>query len=122
MIFGQFVLINPVITKRSRISATSFVISIFNFLIFLPFIYYEMWQDGSPIWARPQDYEGYLDLYPEDLYQVVGHTPVSTPQQQGRLLTLDTFSTTSNGKFIGDQRFVIVDTIDGSWSYADEQQ
>ncbi|MCR4786957.1 MAG: metallophosphoesterase [Lachnospiraceae bacterium] len=81
----------------------------------------EMWQDDSPIWTRPQYYEGYLNLYPEEFFQVVGHTPVRAPQQQGRLLTLDTFSTMPNGNPIGDQRFVIVDTINGSWSYADEE-
>ncbi|MCR4684182.1 MAG: metallophosphoesterase [Lachnospiraceae bacterium] len=81
----------------------------------------ELWQNESPIWTRPQDYEGYLNMYPEDLFQVVGHTPVPSPTRQGRLLTLDTFSTMPSGKPIGDQRFVIVDTVDGSWCYADEQ-
>jgi predicted MPP superfamily phosphohydrolase len=80
----------------------------------------EMWTDDSPIWARPQDYDGYLDLFPEDMYQVVGHTPVTEPLKQGNMLTLDTFSTRPGGNPIGDQRFVIVDTEDGSWRYADE--
>ena len=82
----------------------------------------EMWTDDSPIWARPQDYDGYLDLFPGDMYQVVGHTPVASPLKQGNLLTLDTFSTGPGGIPIGDRRFVIVDTVDGSCRYADEDE
>ena len=71
----------------------------------------KIWRDDSPIWARPQ-----LDdrrLYPIDMMQVVGHTPVECPQldRKGKLLTLDNFSTYSNGEPIGDQKFVWVDTI-----------
>lgn len=35
----------------------------------------EMWQDASPIWYRPQYYEGRL-YKSRKLLQVVGHTPV----------------------------------------------
>ena len=77
----------------------------------------ELWTDASPIWARPQGmYDGF-ELYPEDLYQVVGHTPVRAPQKEGNLLTLDTFSTYSDGRPIGDQQFVWVDTVTGEWGY-----
>ena len=60
-----------------------------------------------------------MELFHSELFQVVGHTPVSEPLQQGNLLTLDTFSTYPDGRPIGDERFVIVDTVDGSWEYAD---
>ena len=36
------------------------------------------------------------------------------------LLTLDDFSNGSNGRPIGDERFVILDTEGGSRDYADE--
>ena len=67
-----------------------------------------MWVDDSPIWARPQN--GSWELYPSDMMQVVGHTPVEWPQKEGNLLTLDNFSTYRNGEPIGDERFVWIDT------------
>ncbi len=78
----------------------------------------EMWQDNSPIWARPQ--YASMRIYPRDMFQVVGHTPVEGPLHEGNLLTLDTFSTYRNGLPIGDERFVRVDTVKQTWEYADE--
>ncbi len=75
----------------------------------------ELWRDDSPIWARPQD--GNVLLYPEGFMQVVGHTPVSAPQEIRNLLTLDTFSTYRDGSNIGDARFVYVDSVEKSWNY-----
>ena len=68
----------------------------------------ELWQDNSPIWARPQD--GVTELYPAGMLQVVGHTPVAMPLKQGNLLTVDVFSTYRNGSPIGSETFVCVDT------------
>jgi len=73
----------------------------------------ELWTDDSPIWARPQ--YGDMKLFSNDIYQVVGHTPVSTVLDEGNLLTLDTFSTYSDGRPIGDERFVWFDTIERTW-------
>ena len=67
-----------------------------------------MWEDDSPIWARPQ--KGRWRLYPSDMMQVVGHTPVECSQREGNLLTLDNFSTYRNGAPIGDETFVWIDT------------
>ena len=78
-----------------------------------------LWNDISPIWCRPQDYHSGIELFHSELFQVVGHTPVPEPLKQENLLTLDTFSTDPDGRPIGDERFVIVDTVDGSWDYAD---
>ena len=64
--------------------------------------------DYSPIWVRPQ--EGAFRLYPWDMMQVVGHTPVEAAQLDGKLFTLDTFSTFRNGQPIGDERFYWIDT------------
>ena len=79
---------------------------------------YELWRDDSPIWARPQ--YAAMRIYPRDMFQVVGHTPVEGPLHEGNLLTLDTFSTYRNGLPIGDERFVRVDTVKQTWEYADE--
>lgn len=71
-----------------------------------------LWDDDSPVWARPQG--GDMRLYPIGMMQVVGHTPVITPTLEelygSKLLSVDNFSTTYMGKTIGDQKFVWVDT------------
>ncbi len=76
-----------------------------------------LWEDTSPIWTRPQ--ENPIEMYPSDMFQVVGHTPLTKPLRQGNLLSLDIFSTNPDGSSLGNERFVIVDTVDGSWNYAD---
>lgn len=70
----------------------------------------EMWQDASPIWYRPQYYEGRL-YKPRKLLQVVGHTPVEAITRKGNLISCDVFSTDRNGDPIGTQEFPIIDTI-----------
>ena len=51
-------------------------------------------------------------MFREDLfYQVVGHTPVREPLDESGVLTLDLFSTYSNGSPYGNQKLYIVDTI-----------
>lgn len=79
----------------------------------------ELWQDDSPIWARPQF--GEMRLYPQDVFQVVGHTPVRTALEEGNLLTLDNFSTYRDGRPIGDERFVWIDTIEKTWRFVEEK-
>ena len=74
----------------------------------------DMWVNDSPIWARPQ--YGFMRLYPSDMFQVVGHTPVEEPLLEENLLTLDNFSTYWNGHPIGDEKFVWVDTVDNTFS------
>lgn len=69
----------------------------------------EMWQDGSPIWYRPQLYSG--ELYKsEELLQVVGHTPVAAIRFDGNVLSCDVFSTDLFRNPIGTQEFAIIDT------------
>ena len=77
----------------------------------------ELWQDDSPIWARPQ--YGGISLYSMELLQVVGHTPVRTALDEGNILTLDTFSTYTDGRPIGDERFVWVDTVEKKWDFVE---
>lgn len=79
----------------------------------------ELWQDNSPIWARPQD-ERLKLWWPERYMQVVGHTPVKGITFENNLLSTDVFSTYSNGASIGDSRFVVVDTERQEWSCVSE--
>ena len=70
----------------------------------------ELWRDSSPIWARPQ--ADFYRMFRDDLfYQVVGHTPVEEPLDACGVLTLDLFSTYSNGNSYGNQKLYIVDTL-----------
>ena len=70
----------------------------------------EMWQDASPIWYRPQYYEGRL-YKPGELLQVVGHTPIERITRKGNLISCDVFSTVSTGEPIGTQEFPMIDTV-----------
>ena len=70
----------------------------------------ELWRDSSPIWARPQ--ADFYRMFRDDLfYQVVGHTHVEEPLDACGVLTLDLFSTYSNGNPYGNQKLYIVDTM-----------
>ena len=72
----------------------------------------EMWVDDSPIWVRPQDWDLTADmLYPQGFLQVVGHTPVKRIVEQDNMITLDVFSTYSDGTKIGNEVFYWVDTV-----------
>ena len=78
----------------------------------------ELWKDVSPIWARPQ--YGFMHAYPKGVLQVVGHTPVEKTDYLDGIITVDNFSTFSNGMVIGDQRFIWVDTITMQWGFTDK--
>lgn len=72
----------------------------------------QLWREDSPIWYRPQ----YSKIAPWSVrLQVVGHTPVSRPIEKGQVLSTDTFSTDSYGNPLGNNRFVIVDTVSAIW-------
>lgn len=79
----------------------------------------DLWEEDSPIWARPQ-HTG------EEMYlcklQIVGHTPVAEPSENDAVLSTDVFSTSSKGRIIGNQQFVIVDTESGTFAPAKEEQ
>ena len=69
----------------------------------------EIWDDGSPVWFRPQYYAD--KMYREkDLLQIVGHTPVEELERSGNVLSCDLFSTYTDGKPIGTGDFVLIDT------------
>ena len=76
--------------------------------------HWELWQDLSPIWYRPQYYGG--AMYKEKGFlQIVGHTPVEAIKRQGNVISCDVFSTYRDGSPIGTQEFLLLDTV--SWEY-----
>ena len=77
----------------------------------------ELWEVNSPIWVRPQDWTLAKGMFPDDLFQVVGHTPVREVFKQDNMITVDTFSTYSNGKPVGNREFCWVDTVKKTWGY-----
>lgn len=77
-----------------------------------------LWEQDSPIWWRPQpEYDGDPDeAWEKDKYlQVVGHSPMKCPTQQGSILSCDVFSTYRNGAPYGNERYTIVDTETKEW-------
>ncbi len=69
-----------------------------------------LWRDSSPIWARPQC-DFYRMFRDDKYYQVVGHTPVEAPLDECGVLTLDLFSTKTDGTPYGNQKIYIIDTV-----------
>lgn len=71
----------------------------------------EMWQDTSPIWYRPQYYEGRV-YKPRKLLQVVGHTPVEAVTRKGTIVSCDVFSIDRERMPIGTREFPVIETKD----------
>lgn len=76
-----------------------------------------LWEENSPIWVRPQYENLAKGMYPKDLFQVVGHTPVREVLEQDNMITVDTFSTASDGRNIGNREFCWVNTVTKKWGY-----
>ena len=79
-----------------------------------------LWKDNSPLWARPQHTSE--EMFDEGYLQVVGHTPVKKIEQQGNVVSTDSFSLYSYYPYppYGDQKFIIVNCSKGTWRIADE--
>ena len=78
-----------------------------------------LWKYNSPIWYRFQYPNMTMDMYSEnDCFQCVGHSPTELPLKIGNALSVDTFSTRSNGEVIGNAKFVIIDAKTNTWEYA----
>lgn len=73
-----------------------------------------MWKNNSPIWLRPQ-YNSPRLYKPRKLLQVVGHTPMDRITKKGNLISCDVFSTYRDGRPIGTQEFLLLDTE--TWEY-----
>lgn len=68
----------------------------------------------SPVWYRPSDDPEWI-YEPEDMIQIVGHTPVRRITQKGSTITCDTFACYTNGIPYGDKTFLLLDTITHKW-------
>ena len=74
----------------------------------------EIWCDDSPVWYRPQHYDG--KLYQEEkCLQVVGHTPVEKIDRCKNVISCDVFSTYRDGTPIGTKELLLLDTK--TWEY-----
>ena len=93
----------------SKYDDVSFVVEQINSLG-----HYEMWCDDSPIWYRPQYYKGKM-YKPGKILQVVGHTPVERVEKTGNVISCDVFSTYQDGRPIGTQEYVVLDTV--TWEF-----
>lgn len=84
---------------------------------------HSLWEEDSPVWARPQDRWGRQEeMYKaEKIMQVVGHTPMKKITFVDNLLSTNVFSTYQDGTPIGERKFAIVDTKNQSWEYAKEE-
>ena len=78
-----------------------------------------IWDPTSPVWARPQKGYNVGTVYPPDYMQVVGHTPLSSIEEDDNLLSTDVFSTWSDGRKYGEEEFCWVDTVTKEWGYID---
>jgi hypothetical protein len=71
---------------------------------------YSLWNDNSPIWARPKEYGGKITY--KDIPQVFGHNPSKEVwQPTPKTWCIDTFSHDQNNNPIGDQ--TMLEIIDG---------
>lgn len=78
----------------------------------------ELWDDGSPLWFRPQNY--IKAMYKEDeLIQVVGHTPVKEITKTGCVISCDVFSEYKDGTPIGIKKYPVIDTVTGDFKITD---
>ena len=78
------------------------------------FDWQQLWREDSPIWYRPQIYKGRM-YKPRKLLQVVGHTPVKKIFREKNVVSCDVFSTDEEGKAIGSQEFLLIDTV--TWEF-----
>lgn len=71
---------------------------------------YGLWNDTSPIWARPKELGGNSTY--KNFPQVIGHNPSKAIwNPEPHVWCIDTFSEDQNNKFIGDQ--TMLEIVDG---------
>ncbi len=74
-----------------------------------------IWNNISPVWHRPQYTAGKL-YKSEEILQVVGHTPVERIYREGNVISCDVFSSYRDGKPIGTEEFLVLDTE--TWDFS----
>lgn len=71
---------------------------------------FDLWNDQSPIWARPREYGGFITYKKGP--QVIGHNPSETVwNPQENVWCIDTFSERQDNTPIGD--YTVLEIIDG---------
>lgn len=71
---------------------------------------WSLWNDQSPIWARPREYGGYVTYKSGN--QVIGHNPSETIwNPQDNVWCIDTFSEHQDNSPIGDH--TVLEIVDG---------
>lgn len=74
----------------------------------------QMWTELSPIWLRPQG--SFRHLYKEnELFQVVGHTPMKEITREKNFLSCDNFSTNRNRERVSAWEYPLFDTETWEW-------
>ncbi len=74
----------------------------------------KLWNNDSPIWARPQFESLCIAGDWLDCIQVVGHTPMQAIELSNSIISVDVFST-SWGKRYGEERLIIIDSKTGEY-------
>ena len=79
-----------------------------------------LWNENSPLWARPQHTAE--PLFNEDYIQVIGHTPTKEIEQVDNYISTDAFSLYNFYPYppFGEEKFIIVNCADGTWELAHE--
>ena len=97
-----------------------YVINDINLVAFSEHNYKDLWEDDSPLWARPQT--GVEPMFKPEYLQVVGHTPLKHIEEINGVLSTDAFSLYSWYPYppYGEEKFVIVNCSDGTWEKVDE--
>lgn len=73
---------------------------------------YSLWNDNSPIWARPREYGGFVTY--KNIPQVIGHNASeSIWNPQPNIWCIDTFSEHRDNTPIGD--YTVLEIIDGEF-------
>lgn len=79
----------------------------------------KMWKEISPIWYRPQRYSN-PGMYKENEYlQIVGHTPMDKITKTRNYISCDVFSTYADGAPIGNQKYLLLDTLTQEYEEVD---
>ncbi len=80
-----------------------------------------LWNDNSPLWARPQHTAE--PLFNEGYIQVVGHTPTKEIEQVDNYISTDAFSLYSFYPYLpyGEEKFIVVNCSEGTWEVINDK-
>ena len=78
----------------------------------------KLWNDKSPLWARPQMEILTTPELLKDCIQVVGHTPMKDIAEEDDIISVDVFSTNWGAKF-GSEQLIVIDSETGKYEKID---